>query len=81
MVQKMIRPRIIEIVKYSLYICVTTIIVEKCLKSLQVEALEESIQERNKLLEPDLKIIDQYGGKKHYVLLDTYSHKLFEKIF
>ena len=66
MVQKMTRDRSIKIVKYMIQFFVTTVIVKTCVESSQVQALEEILQDRNRLLNSGLQNEDRYGGKKNH---------------
>ena len=45
---------------------VTTVIVKTCVESSQVQALEEILRDRNRVLNSGLQDQDRYGGKKNH---------------
>ena len=55
-----------------IHFIVTIVIIKTCVESSQVEALEETLQDRNNLLNSGLQINDRYGGKKTYCFINLY---------
>ena len=54
----------INIVKSLIFCHLTLTLVQIYLECVQAEAVEEAVQERNKLLEPSFRNQDRYKGKK-----------------